>query len=89
MKLGPSVGEWDAIPFPGVPGPDNMDYQRGDVYKRQAMETVAAMAKMVTMDMERRMLTRLAVEKKAVPLMAVKITTDRTSTMTAAQFRSW
>ena len=32
MKLGPSAGEWDAIPFPGVPGPDNMDYQHGSLY---------------------------------------------------------
>ena len=32
LNLGPSVGEWDAIPFPGVPGPDNMDYQRGSAY---------------------------------------------------------
>lgn len=29
LNLGPSAGEWEAIPFPGVPGPDNMDYQRG------------------------------------------------------------
>ena len=28
MNLGPSVGSWEPIPFPGVPGPDNMDYQR-------------------------------------------------------------
>lgn len=32
MNLGPSVGEWEPIPFPGVPGPDNMDYQRGSDY---------------------------------------------------------
>ena len=32
MNLGPSAGEWDAIPFPGVPGPDNMDYQHGSLY---------------------------------------------------------
>ncbi len=32
MNLGESVGSWDAIPFPGVPGPSNMDYQRGAAY---------------------------------------------------------
>lgn len=32
MNLGPSVGNWEPIPFPGVPGPDNMDYQRGASY---------------------------------------------------------
>ena len=32
MNLGPSVGSWEPIPFPGVPGPDNMDYQRGSSY---------------------------------------------------------
>ena len=32
MNLGPSVGNWEPIPFPGVPGPDNMDYQRGSAY---------------------------------------------------------
>lgn len=32
MDLGPSVGEWEPIPFPGVPGPNNMDYQRGSSY---------------------------------------------------------
>lgn len=32
MNLGPSVGAWEPIPFPGVPGPDNMDYQRGSAY---------------------------------------------------------
>lgn len=32
MNLGPSVGEWEPIPFPGVPGPDNMNYQRGSAY---------------------------------------------------------
>lgn len=32
MNLGPSVGNWEPIPFPGVPGPDNMDYQRGAAY---------------------------------------------------------
>ena len=32
MHLGPSEGAWDAIPFPGVPGPDNMDYQHGSLY---------------------------------------------------------
>lgn len=32
MNLGPSVGNWEPMPFPGVPGPDNMDYQRGAAY---------------------------------------------------------
>ncbi len=32
MNLGPSAGAWDAIEFPGVPGPDNMDYQHGSLY---------------------------------------------------------
>lgn len=32
MNLGPSVGNWEPIPFPGVPSPDNMDYQRGSAY---------------------------------------------------------
>ncbi|WP_283673413.1 1-deoxy-D-xylulose-5-phosphate synthase N-terminal domain-containing protein [Butyricicoccus sp. Marseille-Q5471] len=32
MNLGPSIGCWEPIPFPGVPGPDNMDYQRGSAY---------------------------------------------------------
>jgi len=32
MNLGPSEGSWDAIEFPGVPGPDNMDYQHGSLY---------------------------------------------------------
>lgn len=32
MNLGPSAGDWEPIPFPGVPGPDNMDYQRGSAY---------------------------------------------------------
>lgn len=32
MNLGPSVGNWEPIPFPGVPGPDNMNYQRGASY---------------------------------------------------------
>lgn len=32
MKLGPSLGNPDAIPFPGVPGPGNMDYPRGSLY---------------------------------------------------------
>ncbi len=32
LKLGPSAGLWDAIPFPGVPGPENMDYPRGSAY---------------------------------------------------------
>ena len=53
-----------------------------------AMDTVAAIAKMVTMDMEDRMLTRVAGEKNALPRIAVKITTASTRTITAAQFRS-
>ena len=32
LDLGPSAGLWDAIPFPGVPGPDNMDYPKGSAY---------------------------------------------------------
>ena len=32
LNLGPSAGLWDAIPFPGVPGPDNMDYPKGSAY---------------------------------------------------------
>lgn len=32
MDLNPSQGAWDASPFPGVPGPDNMDYQKGALY---------------------------------------------------------
>lgn len=32
LKLGPSEGLWDAIPFPGVPGPENMDYPKGSAY---------------------------------------------------------
>lgn len=32
LNLGPNAGLWDAIPFPGVPGPDNMDYPRGSAY---------------------------------------------------------
>lgn len=32
LNLGPSKGLWDAIPFPGVPGPDNMDYPKGSAY---------------------------------------------------------
>lgn len=32
MDLNPSQGVWDASPFPGVPGPDNMDYQKGALY---------------------------------------------------------
>lgn len=32
MNLGPSAGEWEPIPFPGVPGPGNMNYQRGAAY---------------------------------------------------------
>lgn len=32
MNLGKSEGAWDALPFPGVPGPENMDYQKGSLY---------------------------------------------------------
>ncbi len=32
LRLGPSAGSMDAAPFPGVPGPDNMDYPRGSLY---------------------------------------------------------
>ncbi len=32
LHLGPSVGNMEAAPFPGVPGPDNMDYPRGSLY---------------------------------------------------------
>lgn len=32
MNLGPSEGNWEPIPFPGVPGPDNMDYPKGAMY---------------------------------------------------------
>lgn len=32
MNLGPSKGLWEPIPFPGVPGPDNMDYPKGNLY---------------------------------------------------------
>ena len=32
MNLGESEGSMDAIPFPGVPSADNMDYQRGSAY---------------------------------------------------------
>ena len=32
LNLGPSAGPWDAIPFPGVPAKDNMDYPRGSAY---------------------------------------------------------
>lgn len=32
MDLGPSLGDWEAAPFPGVPGPDNMDYKKGSLY---------------------------------------------------------
>ena len=39
MNLGPSVGSWEPIPFPGVPGPDNMDYQRGSSYNGAPAET--------------------------------------------------
>ena len=32
LNLGPSLGNPDAQPFPGVPGPDNMDYPKGSLY---------------------------------------------------------
>ena len=32
LNLGPSLGDPDAQPFPGVPGPDNMDYPKGSLY---------------------------------------------------------
>lgn len=32
LNLGPSTGSRVALPFPGVPGPDNMDYHRGSYY---------------------------------------------------------
>ncbi|MBQ4409563.1 MAG: transketolase, partial [Firmicutes bacterium] len=32
MNLGDSLGDPDGIPFPGVPGPDNMDFPRGSLY---------------------------------------------------------
>ena len=32
LKLGPSLGSMQALPFPGVPGPDNMDYPKGSLY---------------------------------------------------------
>ena len=32
LNLGPSQGAWRPAPFPGVPGPDNMDYQKGALY---------------------------------------------------------
>jgi len=32
MNLGPSEAPWEPIPFPGVPGPDNMDYAKGNLY---------------------------------------------------------
>ena len=50
-----------------------------------AIDTVAARAKIVTTDMARRIFIRLFTEKNAVPLIAVKITTETTSTITAAQ----
>ena len=31
MNLGPSTGNPEPIPFPGVPGPDNMDYPKGSI----------------------------------------------------------
>lgn len=32
LDLGPSLGSMDALPFPGVPGPGNMDYPKGSLY---------------------------------------------------------
>lgn len=32
LKLGPSIGSMEALPFPGVPGPGNMDYPKGSLY---------------------------------------------------------
>lgn len=32
LNLGPSLGNPDAQPFPGVPSPDNMDFPRGSLY---------------------------------------------------------
>lgn len=32
LNLGPSLGNPDAQPFPGVPGPKNMDYPKGSLY---------------------------------------------------------
>jgi len=32
MNLGPSLGNPDAQPFPGVPSPTNMDYPKGSLY---------------------------------------------------------
>ncbi|MBQ6373815.1 MAG: transketolase [Clostridia bacterium] len=32
LNLGPSLGDPDAQHFPGVPGPDNMDYPKGSLY---------------------------------------------------------
>ncbi|MCD7896049.1 MAG: hypothetical protein LUG50_05165 [Planctomycetaceae bacterium] len=32
LNLGPSLGDMDAQPFPGVPSPDNMDYPKGSLY---------------------------------------------------------
>ena len=50
-----------------------------------AMETVAARAKIVTVDMARSMLTALATEKNAVPFMAVKMIIEAIRITTAAQ----
>lgn len=32
LDLGPSLGSMEAIPFPGVPGPNNMGYPKGSLY---------------------------------------------------------
>lgn len=32
LNLGPSLGDPKALPFPGVPSPTNMDYQKGSQY---------------------------------------------------------
>lgn len=32
LNLGPSIGAMEALPFPGVPSPDNMNYPKGSLY---------------------------------------------------------
>ena len=36
LNLGPSLGNPDAQPFPGVPSPENMDYPKGALYNGEA-----------------------------------------------------
>lgn len=36
LNIGPSLGNPEAQPFPGVPGPDNMDYPKGALYNGEA-----------------------------------------------------